>query len=335
MLKVGIVLLAIALLLFSNTSARCSGKRERETFVYVGKESTCVGILDITTPVGPSKIEERNIGKTIITATWGKSISIAPDGKWIAYSSSDWTGRVDIYISSLSGDVVTIQQTSTAGYDRWPEWSPDGAKIVFTTDLEPEAGNLLQQVCEVKVRIDTQAAINVPRIIVGTPGYYSDPAYSPDGRNIAYLSSCVTPYGQIVVVNSTNGNQVFTVSMNGLSLVRAMSLRWRPDRRILFSAATIENPNLDHCYLVDNYELVDVTPNETTSCMMPTWYKDEQASQQLSNTPLRYRDKRVLFMNSNGLCTIRAGNKDLLYQFDYDYPNPQYKSPYILPANRP
>jgi len=56
------------------------------------------------------------------------SSRISPDGKWIAYSSTE-TGRQEVWVEPLPQTGKRIQLTREGG--RHPLWSPDGKKLYF------------------------------------------------------------------------------------------------------------------------------------------------------------------------------------------------------------
>ncbi len=68
----------------------------------------------------PQKAKERN--------EW---LTLSPDGKWIAYQSTQG-GNEDIYVMpARGGDPVRI--TEDAASDRWPAWSYDGQLLAFNS----------------------------------------------------------------------------------------------------------------------------------------------------------------------------------------------------------
>ena len=54
--------------------------------------------------------------------------SFSPDGKWLAYSSTQ-TGTFTIYVRSLQGAHATWQVSAEEGF--LPQWSPEGKQIIF------------------------------------------------------------------------------------------------------------------------------------------------------------------------------------------------------------
>jgi len=59
---------------------------------------------------------------------WISAINWSPDGKWIAFISGEYSGK--LFVADWNGDNA-VQITSTCGAASWPQWSPDGSKIAF------------------------------------------------------------------------------------------------------------------------------------------------------------------------------------------------------------
>ena len=72
--------------------------------------------------------------------------AIAPDGKTIAYAAGP-VGRLRIYVRQIAGGrMVALTDDGFANSQRWPQWSADGARVVFQagpqrfTDRQVAAG---------------------------------------------------------------------------------------------------------------------------------------------------------------------------------------------------
>ncbi len=64
------------------------------------------------------------------TPRWLRNTAISPDGKTIAF-----TYKGDIFTVPVTGGKA-LQLTSNNAYDTAPVWSPDGSKIIFSSDRE-------------------------------------------------------------------------------------------------------------------------------------------------------------------------------------------------------
>jgi hypothetical protein len=114
--------------------------------------------------------------------------AIAPDGRTIAYAAGA-AGRMRIYVRQITGGrIVPLIDEGLAEGQRWPQWSPDGSRIVFQAGRQPlssrvsMSGGMLYQ---------TSALGGAPRKLFGSipDGLAMSPSWSPDGTRIAFGGS--------------------------------------------------------------------------------------------------------------------------------------------------
>jgi serine/threonine-protein kinase len=152
------------------------------------------------------------------------SFAMAPDGRRVAVGASSPGGGLDIWVKQLDRGPFT--RLTFSGRDRRPAWSPDGREIAFVRDsasggdiyaravdgggTERRLAHLDRAIQEVAwshdgrwilVRTETGAAGNGDVLAVSTrddsgvvpvaTSNYSElqPAFSPDGRWVAYVSN--------------------------------------------------------------------------------------------------------------------------------------------------
>lgn len=111
---------------------------------------------------------------TKLTSTPGLELdpAISPDGMWVAYAAGP-VGRTHILLQQVTGGRAIDLTEGLAGRHRWPQWSPDGERILFQAD---DAIYVMQ------------ALGGVPRL-VARPG--ASPAWSPDGGEIIYEADSI------------------------------------------------------------------------------------------------------------------------------------------------
>jgi TolB protein len=108
----------------------------------------------------------------------------SPDGKWLAFSSSAETPEnPEIYVVHPDGSGLrrlthTKGDIDTLGDDSWPTWSPDGKRIVFSSNRTGDGELWI-------INADGSGE----KRLAGLPRRDDwAPAWSPDGTRIAFYS---------------------------------------------------------------------------------------------------------------------------------------------------
>ncbi len=128
---------------------------------------------------------ERRIAVDGVTAI--TNLAWSPDGRRLAFSGMDG-GISDLYVLDLRTNVVQ-QLTNDRYADLQPAWSPDGETIAFVTDRGP-GGTDFETLKYAKERL---GLINVEtaeiRVVIPFEhAMHTNPQFSPDGRNLYFLS---------------------------------------------------------------------------------------------------------------------------------------------------
>jgi Ca2+-binding RTX toxin-like protein len=116
----------------------------------------------------------------------------SPDGSQIAFARNDGgTAGYDIWTIDISTGVLH-QVTNAVGNERNPTWSKSGLTIVYSADLGGATPALYASA--------SSGASNPTPVSLGVQG--TDPAYSPDGTKIAFIT---TGGGLSMMVAAQNG----------------------------------------------------------------------------------------------------------------------------------
>src|SRR5436309_501227 len=130
------------------------------------------------------------------------------DGRRVVYEALG-----NLWVKDIGGSTPPRRLTRSDEREAYPVWSRDGRQIAYVTWDDDQAGSI-------KV---VGAAGGVGRTVTPEPGYYREPAFSPDGRMITYRKGSdgflATPlWGQdpgIYVLSLTSGAKPKRVSKTG------------------------------------------------------------------------------------------------------------------------
>ena len=119
--------------------------------------------------------------------------ALSPDGKRVAFARVQ-NDQAGISIIDVDGTGLRILTTNNVSGDSEPAWSPDGSKIAFVRGHDPTRNGVAylsqclgpSRIYVVNVNVDSVDS----EIINLTPSQSAtDPAWSPDGTRIAFVSN--------------------------------------------------------------------------------------------------------------------------------------------------
>jgi dipeptidyl aminopeptidase/acylaminoacyl peptidase len=191
----------------------------------------------------------------------GASAQAGPNGL-IAYSSWDDSGNYDTYLVDPADSAAPPVKLTTDGkYNANPSWSPDGRKIAY--DGWGDSGGPRIRIMDIDPATEDSAIITEP--CPPEVGCYGDfqPAWSPDGTRIAFVSSRPNADGseawgyQLYVMDATGevgdlprATRLTTdVPDDSGKMIANSQATWSPDGRRIAFLSTGRGDDADSCDL--------------------------------------------------------------------------------------
>ena len=189
-----------------------------------------------------------NAPRRLATPMVAFSPAPSPDGQEIAFAGVEkgegHDGNVDVIIVTRDGQTRRI--ASTGAFEADPAWSPDGTRLAFTSDRT----NGVLNVFVIELKSGTVTRLTDANPIGGGPGSGMAarfPAWSPDGKRIAYTVQ--TPTGsQLWVMSATGDNKQQLTNSPDANDLEPM---WSPDGSAIAFARVFNTPQSSLVMTVD------------------------------------------------------------------------------------
>ncbi|MDQ5836338.1 MAG: S41 family peptidase [Acidobacteriota bacterium] len=150
-------------------------------------------VLSVHGEVFTAPVEEGDLRQITDSPARDRDVNYSPDGKWIAYVS-DRSGREEIYVSAVDGAGEAQKLTDLDALKFGYAWSPDSTQIAFTSSDD-------------KLRVVNVASKETKELSASRYGNIGQPAWSPDGKWLAYSKPDVTRTSDIYLVPSSGGEE--------------------------------------------------------------------------------------------------------------------------------
>lgn len=215
-------------------------------------------------------------------------------GTLVFMSGTNDAGGPQLYTATGAGTNWARLTKNSAGGDYYPKWSPDGSKVIFSSNME---GTL-------QVYVINADGSNQTRLTNNSSNDFM-PVWSPDGKKIVFASDRDNNH-EIYVMNADGSNQV-RITNNVYSDAEPA---WSPDgNKIVF---TSDRDGTEEIYVMnaDGSNQERITNNAYTDSY-PVWSPDGRKIVFQSN---EFAEFQIFTMNPDGtgrtqLTDVLADNK--------------------------
>ncbi|HJR07118.1 MAG TPA: S8 family serine peptidase [Pyrinomonadaceae bacterium] len=266
------------------------------------------------TPDSVSKALVRNAtpGKVVNAGAGSPNLLLyRPDGKIAFQSGRD--GQVEIYTINSDGTEETRLTTHDYSDDMWPEYSPDGTQIAFTSG---RGDDLYYQ-----IYLMNADGTNVRRLTNNQLGHNAESAWSPDGKQIAFRSSRDGDW-EIYVINVDGTNERRLTNAAGADIDPA----WSPDGTKIAFPSFRDSPYNIEIYMMnaDGSNQVNITNNLSgvgaNNDYYPAWSSTGAKLSFVFDGGNEPRSDQIFVMNADGSGRVNLSNNTF-----YEY-NPSWSS---------
>jgi Tol biopolymer transport system component len=172
------------------------------------------------------------------------------------------SGNAEIYLASATGKGALVNLSQHDGADLFPEYSPDGKRIAFTSDRDGGFNIFVMDADGKNVKQLTEEKV-ISRA----------PAWSPDGKKIAFTRHVDEAAPDIFVMDADGKNPVNLTNNPGYDA----DASWSPDsKRIVFASLRGDNQGFRLFVMeADGKDLKELTTEDNPfGFVYPAWSPD-------------------------------------------------------------
>ena len=187
------------------------------------------------------------VSRVTNTQTFDESPALSPDGKWVVFDSYV-DDNLEIFIAGISeADKTVMRLTNNTIADYEPDWSPRGRQIAFTSTRNGKSEIWIAD-------LDKPSENRFSLVSKPEDAMAHHPAWSPDGRFLAWAGVDLYGYHRIYVWDADKGEDDVVVVGSGDYPC------WSPDGKTLMTVLETPQDYQITAYRVDHGGLVLLPP---------------------------------------------------------------------------
>lgn len=161
--------------------------------------------------------------KTVPVNMGATEMKVSPNGKEIAF-----VVRGEIFVTSVDGG-VTKRITNTPYQERSVSFSPDGRSLVYAAEPDSSWNIYTVSIARKEEPYFYASTVLKTQTVIATKAEEFQPAYSPDGKEIAYLENRVVL--KVINLASKQTRTILTADKNYSYADGDQYYRWSPDSK--------------------------------------------------------------------------------------------------------
>ena len=193
---------------------------------------------------------------------------LSPNGKEIAY-----VFRGEVFVSSVEGGVAK-RITNTPWQERSVSFSPDGRTLVYAAEKDNNWNIYSTSIDRKEEPYFYASTVLKNDVVIATPAEEYQPAFSPDGKEVAYLENRVVL--KVVNLASKETRTILPAEYNYSYSDGDQSYRWSPDGKwflVQFGHVRLFTPQVGLVSSDGKGQVINLTKSGF-SCYDPRWGMD-------------------------------------------------------------
>ena len=206
-------------------------------------------------------------------------MSVSPNGKEIAFII-----RGEVFVTSVEYN-TTKQITNTPEQERSVSFSPDGKSVLYAAERNNSWSVYQTKIVNKDEELFSQATLLKEETVVATSNEEFQPAFSPDGKEIAYLENRTTL--KVINLKTKQSREILSGKLNYSYSDGDQWYDWSPDSKWFLVQYSPHSLFMSDIALVDaqgNQKIVNLTgsgysdnyPKWMLDGKMMIWFSDKQ-----------------------------------------------------------